>query len=67
MMINRTVFNTITKAILRASWFSGITYSIPITWSWFDSRSNQASVAQLAARGSHNPKVEGSTPSGGIF
>ena len=27
----------------------------------------QASVAQLAARGSHNPKVVGSIPTGGIF
>ena len=26
-----------------------------------------ASVAQLAARGSHNPKVVGSTPTGGMF
>ena len=26
-----------------------------------------ASVAQLAARGSHNPKVVGSTPTGGRF
>ncbi len=28
---------------------------------------SQASVAQLAARRIHSPKVEGSTPSGGTF